>query len=204
MPPPPLFVLLLISCHRESLSFLNFLYHVFDFSFLFNPQCINTEVIFRSLCLFLSFIKMIYWLKSFGILSFPFSVVSKIPSCCCMHVLFMLFFLLLHSHPFCEYTTLYPFPGVVPLVASHISSFSYCAIKNTCAESFWQTSPGAHIPEYLGSNVWVELLGKLHKTMPKCFPKLLYQGSILPVEYGFLKSLSFPTFHILRHYFLSI
>ena len=64
----------------------------FGYFILFYPQCINTEMIFCLVLLFLSFVKIIYQLKSSGILSFPFNVVSKIPSCCCMYVRFMLFY----------------------------------------------------------------------------------------------------------------
>ena len=145
---------------------------------------------------------MIYWLKSFGILSFPFNIVSKIPSCCCMHILFMLFYCFI-SMLFVNILR-FILSLVLSLLSRLLSVVSGIVLLRTLVLNLWQMSPGAHIPEYLGSRVWVELLGKLHKTMPKCFPKLLYQGSILPVEYGFLKSLSFPTFDILQHYFLSI
>lgn len=72
--------------------YLKFSWPSFGFFILFYPQCINTEMIFCLVLLFWSFVKIIYQLKSSGILSFPFNVVSKIPSCCGLYVQFMLFY----------------------------------------------------------------------------------------------------------------
>lgn len=76
---------------REN-HYLKFSWPFFGFFILFYPQCINTETIFCLVLLFCSFVKIIYQLKSSGILSFPFNIVSKIPSRCHLYVQFVLLY----------------------------------------------------------------------------------------------------------------